>query len=341
MIEVAERAVDELGKERVVLAIRRRHDDDARMCDAEDRALEVRASSGIDMLDDLEHRDRIEAAQSSIGVDQRGGDERDSLAQRVGHEDAIESLLGTLELAHRDVDADDAIARRFGCERHDQISVAATEVDHGSHTLFSHHRDDGAHPRVLQAHRPFERALRIDGLDGVFRNLPVTAVEGVQTRDRHARQRRRAPKIPFRDELALRMNREPLGAVTKQPLDLLVADPVLSLVVERGDQDREMREQTSDRRRRAQRDRADGDPPTPPPGRRRDRRRPAYPSGPNSRRGQPTLRGTRTGGHDGLRGRYGAIDELRTVGAALPEPRSRRERSRRSERMSERHRDDR
>ena len=74
-----------------------------------------------------------------------------------------------------------------------------------------------------------------------------------QARERVPREAALVLQVAAGDQLALRVARQPALAVPQQLLDLVVADPVVLVVVEHGDQHVEVREQLREPAARPQR----------------------------------------------------------------------------------------
>ena len=187
----------------------------------------------VDVLDDLDHRRRVEAGEAVIAVGQRALQELHP-GPGPGCRQA-EPAAGALEGGRRGVDADDRGEPVLLREPPEQPSLAAAEVEHAAGTAGLQFRGDGVEAQVVQADQFLQRPRRP-------RRRWALALP------RRAAGCGRGETVLVPQVAPMRSGPAPGGrpaslAPAQQFLDLVVGDIVVLAVVEHRDEDGQVGEQ--------------------------------------------------------------------------------------------------
>src|SRR5690606_39167155 len=128
----------------VVFPIRRGHDHGAGPRELEEHTLERLEARGIEVLDDLDYRRRIEALDPRVAVRERPVDQPDPLPLPGRQTVQAEPLPRDLERADRDVHPEDFLELPIVQEDPEQPSLAATEIDDAPCPARAQRGHDGA-----------------------------------------------------------------------------------------------------------------------------------------------------------------------------------------------------
>ncbi len=217
----------------VELGVRRRDEHGPRCGDAENGVLQRGQALLVDVLDHLHQHGRVVPGQRRIRVGQRGLPEGDPGL-------VLEPLVGDVERARGHVDADDLGERRFLLEHAQQRARAAPEVEHAPRTRGPERREHTAVALDGQRLRPVRQLG--DQRFGLGRNV----VRFGQPLERVRDDRPPPFEVPVGDQLPFRVSGEPALADPQQLVGFVLADPVVLVAVERGQQDVQVPQRVDD-----------------------------------------------------------------------------------------------
>ena len=182
------------------------------------------------MLDDFDHRRRVESAEPAVAIHQRTVHQANAFALLRRQPIELEARFRQIEYSAGHVHADDLSELVIGEEAAQELALAATEIEDARSARSLQHLEHRVEPAFVEADRPLDRRFLfvLLGRGGLFLGLFLRRQPG----DGVANEPSLMHQIARDDGIARRMAVEPALAVTKQLLDLVVPNPVVLLIVE-------------------------------------------------------------------------------------------------------------
>jgi len=190
------------------------------------------------MLDDFDHRRRIEAGEALVAIGEGALEQGHTVALALREAIETEAVARHLEIAGGGAHADDPLELPLAQQLANEAARAAAEIEHATRARFPQHLHHALHPLVVQAQRLFQGLQRRRGRPVIIGCRRI--VELGQPLQGEPGQPPAMLEIAPRDQFALRMLRQPAFALPQQLVDLVIADPIVLLVVEHGDEDIEV-----------------------------------------------------------------------------------------------------
>jgi hypothetical protein len=190
---------------------------------AEDRGGERRKAWRVDVLDHLRQHDRVVARDARVGVGDRALVQRDPRALTL--REPVDPGGRHLQRPGRHVDTDDLRERRLRDQLTQQLPFATTEIHDPARAKLSQLVDDRL-PALLRQRR---HALGLLRLLRVLRRAVVQLGEPLESRHGEPVLVR---EVAGRDQLPVRVRRQPVPAGTQQFVDLVGRHPVVLRVVQ-------------------------------------------------------------------------------------------------------------
>jgi hypothetical protein len=208
---------------------------------AEQRLREGGQPVGLHVLDDLDDGGGVELVEATVAPAQGTLDELQAVADALGGVVEAQSTGGAVEDGGGDVHAQDAGELRALDQRGEQLALAAAEVRHALGAELGQQLGDPRDAPLLQRQRRLQGRLARGGLlVGDLRQQP---------RQRATGEAASPLEVVQGDLVAFWMIGQPALAPGEQLVDLVVADPVVLVVVEDGDEHVEVAQGVPERER--------------------------------------------------------------------------------------------